>query len=126
MPGMEKTERFVGEIVALTRDCELGEEGDQAIVTDLSPCPSGGQYMTLYFPGRREPNVLTGADYRYLDTSTDPLPGYYLVTLDDAFATLAQGVININSGLCTIEAKSRVYCGMLDILRARDEGRLKF
>ena len=59
------SKRFVGEVVALSRDCELGHEGDRAVVTVLM-----GRYMTLTFPDRGpEPEdraVHTGADYKYL------------------------------------------------------------
>lgn len=57
------TKRFVGETVELSRDCELGQEGDRAVVTELDD-----RYMTLYFPDRSPDcrDVHTGADYKYL------------------------------------------------------------
>ncbi len=58
-----KTKRFVGEPVELSRDCELGQEGDRAVVTMLDD-----HYMTLHFPDRAPDcrDVHTGADYKYL------------------------------------------------------------
>lgn len=58
---MQRTaKRFVGEVVELSRDCELGHEGDRAVVTSLA-----FPYMSLTFQDR----VLhTGADYEYLRT----------------------------------------------------------
>ena len=55
--------RFAGEVVELSRDCELGQEGDRAVVTVLD-----ARYMTLHFPDRAPDcrDVHTGADYKYL------------------------------------------------------------
>lgn len=60
---MSTAKRFVGEPVELSRDCELGQEGDRAVVTELD-----GHYMTLHFPDRAPDcrDVHTGADYKYL------------------------------------------------------------
>ena len=60
---MNTSKRFVGEVVELSRDCELGQEGDRAVVTALV-----GRYMTLTFPDRAPDcrAVHTGADYKYL------------------------------------------------------------
>ena len=60
---MNTTKRFVGETVELSRDCELGQESDRAVVTVLD-----GHYMTLHFPDRAPDcrDVYTGADYKYL------------------------------------------------------------
>jgi len=57
------TKRFLTEIVELSRDCELGQEGDRAVVTELV-----GHYMTLTFPDRAPDcrAVHTGADYQHL------------------------------------------------------------
>jgi hypothetical protein len=62
---MQRTKRFVGEVIELSRDCELGQESDRAVVTSLA-----FPYMSLTFPDR-EPDlrvVHTGADYKYLRT----------------------------------------------------------
>lgn len=60
------TQRFVGEVVKLTRDCDLGEEGERAVVLKLET--DGYTHMALCFfdrePDSRE--VRTGADYRFL------------------------------------------------------------
>lgn len=60
----EKTKRFVGEVVQLTRDCDLGAQGERAVVTKLE----APFYMTLCFfdraPAARTER--TGSDYRYL------------------------------------------------------------
>lgn len=50
--------RFVGEVVELSRNCELGQEGDRAVVTSLA-----FPYMSLTF---RDRELHTGADYKYL------------------------------------------------------------
>ena len=57
------SKRFVGEVVELSCDCELGQQGDRAVVTALD-----GHYMTLYFLDRAPDcrDVYTGADYKYL------------------------------------------------------------
>ena len=54
---------LVGEVVELSRDCELGQEGDRAVVTARVD-----HYMTLTFPDRAPAcrDVHTGADYKYL------------------------------------------------------------
>jgi hypothetical protein len=61
-----KAKRFVGEVVMLDRDCDLGWLNERAVVTVLD-----GKYMTLCFVDRaascREVN--TGADYRFLQTA---------------------------------------------------------
>lgn len=61
MSTQEKRE--LHEVVVLTRDCEIGREGERAVVIDLV-----GHYMTLLFPDRQrsERVVRTGADYLYL------------------------------------------------------------
>lgn len=60
--------RHVGEIVEVTRDCEIGQETELATVTDLD-----GPYMTLTFhrdtTQGRGLVVHTGANYKYLRTS---------------------------------------------------------
>lgn len=58
------TERKLHEVIELTKKCELGDEGERAVVIHLE-----GKYMTLLFPNRamkytRE--VHTGADYLYV------------------------------------------------------------
>ena len=58
------TERKLHEVVELTKDCELGEKGERAVVIHLE-----GKYMTLLFSNRtlkysREQH--TGADYLYV------------------------------------------------------------
>lgn len=60
---MNTPKRFVGEPVELSRDCELGQEGDRAVVTALD-----ARYMTLHFPDRAPDcrDVFTGADYKFL------------------------------------------------------------
>jgi hypothetical protein len=62
--------RFVGEVVELSRDCELGQEGDRAVVTAFA-----GHYMTLTFPDRAPDcrAVHTGADYKYLRAYEGPV-----------------------------------------------------
>lgn len=66
MHGSMASKRFVGEVVKLTRDCDLGQEGDRAVVLKLET--EGCTSMTLCFfdrdPGSRK--VSTGADYLYL------------------------------------------------------------
>jgi hypothetical protein len=54
--------RYIGEVVALTCDCELGRCDERAVVLWIST-----KYMRLVFPNRdsgREVN--TGADYKFL------------------------------------------------------------
>lgn len=58
------TERRLHEVVELTKNCELGEQGERGVVIHIE-----GKYMTLLFPNRalkysREAH--TGADYLYL------------------------------------------------------------
>lgn len=62
--------RFVGEPVELSRDCELGQEADRAVVTALDD-----RYMTLHFPDRAPDcrDVHTGADYKYLRAYGHPV-----------------------------------------------------
>jgi len=66
------TKRFAGEVVKLTRDCDLGQEGERAVVVRLESSSWTGAvaFMKLCFfdrePGCREVN--TGADYRFLRT----------------------------------------------------------
>lgn len=57
--------RFVGEVVEISCNCELGPEGDRAVVSALE-----GPYMSLTFPDRAPDLriVHTGADYKYLRT----------------------------------------------------------
>lgn len=66
--AMQRTaKRFVGEVVELSRNCELGQEGDRAVVTSLA-----FPYMSLTFQDR----VLhTGADYKYLRTCEGTVDG---------------------------------------------------
>lgn len=61
-----KVKRFVGEVVALDRDCELGQASECAVVVTLD-----GMYMTLCFVDRvaSSRKVSTGADYRFLRSS---------------------------------------------------------
>ncbi len=63
------TKRFAGEVVKLTRDCDLGQAGERAVVVKLeSSSWAASTYMTLCFFDR-EPDsrtVNTGADYRFL------------------------------------------------------------
>lgn len=58
-----KAKRFVGERVVLTRDCEIGQSGEHAMVTEID-----GIYMTLDFIFRITGDriVKTGADYKFL------------------------------------------------------------
>jgi hypothetical protein len=60
---MNTSKRFLGEGVELSHDCELGHEGDRAVVVALD-----GPYMSLDFPDRAPDcrDVHTGADYKYL------------------------------------------------------------
>ena len=57
------TTRYLHEVLELDRDCELGEGGERAVVTELD-----GIYMTLVFPNRptARREVHTGSDYLYL------------------------------------------------------------
>ena len=48
----------------------------------------------------------------------------YEPEIDDPFAALAQGVINIDSGYTNIEKDSYVYRGMLELIKLRHAGRL--
>lgn len=59
----QNVRRFVGEVVELSRDCELGRAGERAVVTARVD-----YYMTLSFPDRTPDarTVHTGADYQYL------------------------------------------------------------
>lgn len=64
--------RYLHEVVTITRDCELGEKGECAVVIELerSGTSQGWQFMTLLFfrrPYDRR-KVHTGADYKYLET----------------------------------------------------------
>ena len=63
-PAMKPTIRYVGEVVELTRDCELGRAGERAVVTALE----APHYMTLVFVDREPVRRLceTGADYKFL------------------------------------------------------------
>lgn len=58
-----EAQRHVGEVVKLVRDCDIGEQGERAVVLALED-----KYMTLVFPGRDSGprTVRTGADYRFL------------------------------------------------------------
>ena len=58
------TKRFVGEVVVLDRNCEVGQGGERAVVVSLD----GIYYMTLCFFDRdsNDRKVNTGADYRFL------------------------------------------------------------
>jgi hypothetical protein len=69
--------RYAGEVVELTRDCELGQAGERAVVVrvdegdELSPYPC----MVFVFPNRdHDQRVYTGADYQYLTTRTPTTP----------------------------------------------------
>lgn len=58
--------RSLYEIVELTRDCDLGERGERAVVAKLATLAN---LMTLVFPNREVGQtrwVHTGADYRFL------------------------------------------------------------
>lgn len=68
---MSTSKRSLGEIVELSRDCELGQEGDRAVVVALN-----GHYMTLTFLDRAPDcrDVHTGADYKYLRAYDGKLP----------------------------------------------------
>lgn len=68
---MNTSKRFLGEVVELSRDCELGQEGDRAVVVALD-----GPYMSLDFPDRAPDcrDVHTGADYKYLRAYDGKLP----------------------------------------------------
>lgn len=59
-----QTKRFVGEVVVLDRDCELGQHGERAVVVELSRDGS----MQLCFVDRdlNRRSILTGSDYRFL------------------------------------------------------------
>lgn len=56
--------RHVRDVVEVTEDCEVGDAGELAVVTEVYE----SRYMTLVFPGRRPGDrvVHTGADYRFL------------------------------------------------------------
>lgn len=84
---MQRTaKRFVGEVVELSRDCELGQEGDRAVVTSLA-----FPYMSLTFGDR----VLhTGADYKYLRTYEGAVDGSD-VGLSSAVATPALSGLHV-------------------------------
>lgn len=63
------SKRFVGEVVQLTQNCELGQWRERAVVVKLeSSSWAEHTFMTLCFfdrePGNRTVN--TGADYLYL------------------------------------------------------------
>ena len=77
LPPEEQTERYMHEVVELTRDCELGKQGERAVVVQLlaedslAPIYAGpARYMTLLFVNRPRSKriVSTGADYLYLRT----------------------------------------------------------
>lgn len=55
--------RCLHEVVELDRDCELGLEGERAVVIAID-----SRYMQLVFPNRpwNRRHVSTGADYAYL------------------------------------------------------------
>lgn len=54
--------RVVGERVEVTRDCDIGREGECATVTEID-----GRYMTLLFRDRGATRTIrTGCDYLYL------------------------------------------------------------
>ena len=61
----EPERRYVAEHVVLTRNCDLGHEGELAIVSQIE-----GDAMILYFPNRSGAadvrKVATGTDYTYL------------------------------------------------------------
>ncbi len=64
-----KNERYLGEVVALTRTCDLGEADERAVVVDLWTAAVGDdKYMSLVFPDRplKDRLVNTGADYKFL------------------------------------------------------------
>jgi len=64
--------RTLHEVVELTRNCDLGEQGERAVVVSLDG-HSSRQYITLVFFDRPEYSRLihTGADYRFLKTVTE-------------------------------------------------------
>jgi hypothetical protein len=63
------SKRYVGEVVDITKDCDIGKAKERAVVVAID-----GLFMTLVFPMRisgpfsRGPQrqVQTGADYRFL------------------------------------------------------------
>jgi hypothetical protein len=63
---MNKEKRELHQVVIVTRECEIGHEGERAVVIELV-----GHYMTLLFPDRAhsERIVRTGADYLYLHST---------------------------------------------------------
>lgn len=79
---MSTSKRFVGEVVELSRDCELGQEAERAVVTALIT-----PYMTLTFLDRAPDcrDVHTGADYKYLR----PYAGVYAGLVDPELAAVS-------------------------------------
>lgn len=65
---MAMTHRKLLEIVQVTRDCEIGKEGERAVVAHIS---QDNLYMTLVFVNRAVPDhvVHTGSDYRFVKTT---------------------------------------------------------
>lgn len=61
------TKRFAGEVVKLDRTCDLGQEGERAVVVGLEQHEQLS-LMTLCFVDRDPEHraVKTGADYRFL------------------------------------------------------------
>lgn len=58
------TERYLHEVVELTKDCELGDADERAVVIYIE-----GKFMTLLFPNRKlkyNREVNTGADYVFV------------------------------------------------------------
>lgn len=57
-------DRQLHEVVEVTKDCELGEKGERAVVVYV-----GEEFMTLVFPNRaikHTRKINTGADYTHL------------------------------------------------------------
>jgi hypothetical protein len=61
--GSPPNARYVAEQVVLTRTCDLGHEGEHAIVSTID-----GATMVLYFPDRplHASKVTTDVDYKYI------------------------------------------------------------
>lgn len=60
------SKRHLREVVALTQDCDIGKQGERAVVVSLE-ATQAGVYMTVVFPDRSadDREVCTGADYVY-------------------------------------------------------------
>jgi hypothetical protein len=60
--------RYLHEVVELTRKCDLGEQGERAVVLSLEKWNRSMDRVELMFFNRPEGyrKVYTGADYRFL------------------------------------------------------------